>query len=70
MQTMKYTRINSVAGYNSAARARIMPKIDNPRCRWIIFQFHACAACGTDREFAVAPAVSARMIRAPRRKVR
>ena len=38
--------------------------------RWIIFQFHACAACGSDREFAVVPAVSARMIRAPRRKVR
>ena len=35
----------------------------------IIFQFHACAAFGTDREFAVAPAFSARMIRAPRRKV-
>jgi len=35
----------------------------------IIFQFHACAAFGTDREFAVAPAFSARMIRAPQRKV-
>ena len=37
--------------------------------RWMIFQFHACAACCTDREFAVAPVLSARMIRAPRRKV-
>ena len=25
--------------------------------RWMIFQFHACAACGSERECAVAPAV-------------
>ena len=37
--------------------------------RWKIFQFHAPTFCGADRKFAAAPAVSARMIRAPRRKV-
>ena len=37
--------------------------------RWKIFQFHASTFCGADRKFAAAPAVSARMIRAPRRKV-
>ena len=35
----------------------------------MIFQPHACTASGFTREFVVAPVVSARMIRAPRRKV-